>query len=105
MLPIFASPRRPTRRNFTVKHMERVPDFNALPAYVGRADGAELIRTYYFPISPRSLERWPVATRHVNGRVVISTHDLLGEAKRRFDEAPVIKFGGAASSRNDGVAE
>ena len=70
--------------------MDRSPDFDALPLHVDRERGAALISEFYFPISPRSLERWPVETRRLNGRAIMSTRELLGEARRRFDEAPAI---------------
>ncbi|WP_322994115.1 hypothetical protein [Castellaniella sp.] len=85
--------------------MDRVPDFNKLPAYVGRIGGAEIVTQYYFPVSYRSLERWPIKTRRVNGRVVMSTRELLAEARRRFDAAPVIMANAATSSENDEVME
>ncbi|WP_322994248.1 hypothetical protein [Castellaniella sp.] len=70
--------------------MDRSPDFDALPLHVDRERGAALITEFYFPVSPRSLERWPIATRRLNGRAIMSTRVLLGEAKRRFEEAPAI---------------
>lgn len=79
--------------------MDNVPNFEELPAYVDRPYGAELITKFYFPISPRTLERWPLETRRVNGRVVVSTRALLAEADQRFNAAPVIKSGARAAER------
>lgn len=61
---------------------------------VDRRDGARLIARLHFPISPRTLERWPVNWRRVNGRALVETEELLAEAQRRVDSAPVIRGGG-----------
>lgn len=68
---------------------------NDSPARIDRRVGAELINRYFFPISPRTLERWPVTWRRINGRALCETSELLAEAQRRVDLAPAIR-GGAA---------
>jgi hypothetical protein len=37
------------------------------PRYVDRKRAVELITRLFFPINHRTLERWPIAGRHVGG--------------------------------------
>ncbi len=64
-----------------------------LPMRVGRRVAAEIVSERYFPVSYRTLERWPLNWRRINGRAVANTDELLAEAQRRVDEAPVIRGG------------
>ena len=75
--------------------MLEIPDeiLNELPARVDRRDGAALITKLHFPISPRTLERWPITWRRINGRALAKTDELLSEAQRRVDEAPAVRGG------------
>lgn len=66
---------------------------NGLPVRVDRQRGAALIRQYFFPVSPRTLERWPIGWRRINGRALVKTDELLSEAQRRVDAAPAIRGG------------
>ena len=63
------------------------------PARIDRRVGADLITRHFFPISPRTLERWPVTWRRINGRALCETSELLAEAQRRVDTAPAILGG------------
>lgn len=65
-----------------------------LPIRVDRKLGAKIVTRLYFPISHRTLERWPLIWRRVNGRALVETEELLTEAQRRIDEAPALKSGG-----------
>lgn len=65
----------------------------SLPPRMDRRTGAALISRHLFPISHRTLERWPVAWRHINGRALVETAELFAEAQRRFEEAPAIRGG------------
>ncbi len=75
--------------------MDKVEDkiFDDLPVRVDRQTGAALISRHHFPISPRTLERWPITWRRINGRALADTYELLTEAKRRVDAAPSIRGG------------
>ena len=64
-----------------------------LPARVDRQRGAALIQQYFFPVSPRTLERWPIAWQLINGHSLARTKELLSEAQRRVDAAPAIRGG------------
>lgn len=61
-----------------------------LPVRVGRRVAAEIVTDLFFPVSHRTLERWPLKWRRVNGRSLVETSVLLAEAQRRVDEAPEV---------------
>jgi hypothetical protein len=63
------------------------PDLSNLPANVDRKVGAELVTRYYFPTSPRSLERWPVPVVVVNGKAIGSTAAYFAHAQSLLDAA------------------
>ncbi len=63
------------------------------PTRVDRQAGAALISHHLFPISPRTLERWPVTWRRINGRALVDTSELLAEAQHRVNTAPAIRGG------------
>lgn len=65
----------------------------ALPVRVCRRTGAKIVTDKFFPISHRTLERWPLKWRRVNGRALVDTSDLLAEAQRRVDEAAEVMGG------------
>jgi hypothetical protein len=81
-MPVFEDQRRPSSvSELVVAHQ--------LPIRVDRRGGAELISRFFFPISHRSLETWPVPYQVVGKRSIYSTEDLFLEAQRRLDDAPV----------------
>lgn len=69
------------------------PGLNELPVRVDRETAAKLLTKYYFRISPRSLERWALAWRLVNGRVHCETADLFAIAESMLDAAPPVMGG------------
>jgi hypothetical protein len=66
-------------------------DLSALPARVDRKTGAELVARHFFPISPRTLEIWPLDWRHVNGRAVCETAELFAVAQAKLAAAPLVR--------------
>ena len=70
------------------------PDIAALPVRVDRKTGAELVAKFYFPVSPRTLEAWPLMTRQVNGKATVATADLFAYARQKLDAAPPPRLGG-----------
>ncbi len=64
-----------------------------LPVNVDRRVGAELITKHLFPVSHRSLEVWPLPTRHVNGRSITATAKLFEVAYAKLNAAPIIMGG------------
>jgi len=75
-----------------------VPDLAALPRHVDRRVGADLVTRFYFPVSPRSLEVWPLTWRHVNGKAVTPTVELFALAEEKLNAAPPIRGGRGAST-------
>lgn len=67
-----------------------------LPARIDRKRGATLITDRFFPISHRTLEKWPLIWRHVNGKATCDTNELLAMAQARLDAAPPLLGGKAA---------
>lgn len=74
-----------------------IPALNtaAIPARLGRAAAAALVTHHFFPVSARTLERWPVKVRRVNGKALIETVDLIAVAKAKLDNAPPMACGPA----------
>lgn len=72
-------------------------DFNellkSLPRRATRPIAAELVSQYFFAISPRTLERWPLTWRLLNGKVHCEVAELFALAAAMVDAAPVIKAG------------
>lgn len=62
----------------------------AVPPRVDRLVGAAVITRQCFPVSPRSLETWPVPCRRVNGRAMYDLATLLRYAQAKLDAAPLI---------------
>ncbi len=69
------------------------PDLSTLPVRVDRRTGAELVTKFFFPLSPRTLEVWPLTWQHVNGYAVCKTAELFDEAQAKLDAAPPIRGG------------
>ena len=55
-----------------------------LPKRADRADLAKIITHEFGPISPRSLEKWPLLGRRFNGRMVFDVQPALKLAEERF---------------------
>lgn len=60
---------------------------DSLPRRVTRPEAARLLKAHFFEVSPRSLERWPVPVRVLNGRAHMETRALFEEARRRLEAA------------------
>ena len=70
-----------------------------LPPRVTRQDAASaLYAVLGFPVSPRTLESWPVATRLVNGKATFDTAELLAFAGNKLNEAPSLRGGRKGSN-------
>ena len=63
------------------------PDLSKLPANVDRKTAAALVTRYLFPISVRTLERWPVPSVVVNGKAVSPTAAIFAYAQSVMDAA------------------
>lgn len=82
-----------TNHRATHEALQGLPDLSALPRNVDRRAGADLVTRYFFPVSPRSLEVWPLVWRHVNGKAVVATADLFALAEAKLNAAPPIRGG------------
>ena len=74
-----------------------LPDLSTLPVNVDRRTGAELVTRYLFPVSHRTLERWPLTGRVVNGRLVFATVELFAHARALMEAAPPMRGGKRAA--------
>ena len=63
-------------------------DLSTQPPLVDRKTGAELISRYGFPVSPRTLEAWPLDWYHVNGKALCQLAQLFAVAQAKLDAAP-----------------
>jgi hypothetical protein len=68
-------------------------NLNDLPVRVPRDRAAELVTQIYFEISPRTLERWPLVWRRLNGKAHCETRDLFAVAESMLGAAPAIAAG------------
>jgi hypothetical protein len=59
-------------------------DLDALPVRMDRRAAAALISQHFFTVAARSLERWPLDEVYVNGKVMLTTRQLVAEAERRL---------------------
>lgn len=82
------------RRYTTTAHFH-IPDTSPadLPRRADRRTGAALVTRHLFPVSPRTLERWPLTWRRVNGKAVCDIAELFAVAERMLAEAPAIRGG------------
>lgn len=61
------------------------------PRHADRRTLAAIISHEFFPISPRSLERWPLLVRRINGRALYAVKDALAMAEAKMEAARVYK--------------
>lgn len=82
-----------TDKKRALKGGPRQPDLSTLPIRVPRDTAAELVTRFYFKVSPRSLERWPLAWRRLNGRAHCETAQLFDVAERMLAAAAPVMGG------------
>ena len=58
-----------------------------------RRTAANLVTQYFFPVSHRSLESWPLPTRLVNGKAISPTVEVFKVAYLKLVAAPLIMGG------------
>jgi hypothetical protein len=63
------------------------------PHYSDRRGLAQIHSELLGPLSPRSLEEWPLTWQLVNGRAVTNTRDAIALAYARFQAAPKYRGG------------
>lgn len=72
-----------------------LPDLADLPRRCDRRTAATLLTQYFFRTSPRTLERWPLSWRLLNGRAHCETEELFQVAESMLARAPCIRGGRA----------
>ena len=60
------------------------------PRFVDLKTGARIITERFFRVSPRTIEKWPVAFRIINRRRHAETVDLIARAEAMIAAAPLI---------------
>ena len=74
--------------------MPRKPNWTPpqpLPKYADKVTAAAIITHLFFPISPRSLEKWPLTVRRPNKAVIYEVSELLKQAEARLSAASAYK--------------
>ena len=62
-----------------------------LPQYADKATAAAIITHHFFPISPRTLERWPLTVRRPNKATIYEVAELLNYAEAKLQSAYAYK--------------
>ena len=75
------------------------PNLADLPVRVDRETGAKLLSKYFFALSPRTLERWPLTWRRLNGKAHCETAELFAIADTILAKAPPL-MGGRRVAQN-----
>jgi hypothetical protein len=84
---------RPQTNHSSFLELPPEPDPSKLPRYGDRRLLAQIHHRYWGPVSARTLEKWPLVWRILNGRAISEVRPFLIEAQRRFDAAPAILGG------------
>ena len=56
-----------------------------------KVTGAAIVTHLFFPISPRTLEKWPLTVRRPNKAAIYEVAELLEIAKTKFEAARAYK--------------
>jgi hypothetical protein len=67
------------------------PALPDLPVRVDRKAAAALVKRFFFNVSERSLEVWPLDWVQVNSRAHCETAQLFEVAQAKLDAAPVTR--------------
>ena len=62
-----------------------------LPKFADKTTGAAIITHLFFPISPRTLEKWPLTVRRPNKAAIFEVAQLIEIAEERLNAAPAYK--------------
>ena len=62
-----------------------------LPKNADKVTGAAIVTHLFFPISPRTLEKWPLTVRRPNKAAIYEVAELLEIAKTKFEAARAYK--------------
>jgi hypothetical protein len=81
------------------KRGANAPDLSDLPVRVPRDKAAKLVSQYFFQVSPRSMERWNLAWRRLNGKAHCETAELFARAGAMLAAAPPMMGGKRTSGK------
>lgn len=62
-----------------------------LPQYADKATAAAIITHHFFPISPRTIERWPLVVRRPNKATIYEVGELMQYAEAKLQKAYAYK--------------
>ena len=62
-----------------------------LPQYADKPTAAAIITHHFFPISPRTLERWPLTVRRPNKATVYAVAEVMAVAEAKLNSAYAYK--------------
>jgi hypothetical protein len=74
------------------------PSREELPVRVDRRAGAAVVTHYCFPVSDRTLERWPPTWINVNGKATTDTRTLLEVAEAKLKAAAPVRGGRSSAA-------
>lgn len=72
------------------KHIHWRPG-SLLPLYADKATAAAIITHHFFPISPRTIERWPLTVRRPNKATIYEVIELMAFAEEKLNSAYFYK--------------
>ncbi len=72
-------------------------DLTDYPERMDRRQAAAFVTKHYFPVSPRSLEKWPLTWLHVNGKALAATTEYAVVAEAKLAAATPIRGGKRAA--------
>jgi hypothetical protein len=86
------------------------PNLETVPRMVDRPTGAKLVTLYYFPVTNRTLETWPLHWIIVGGKAICETVALFEVARGKLDAArparpPRLPSGRAAARAPRTIAD
>ena len=62
-----------------------------LPQYADKPTAAAIITHHFFPISARTLERWPLTVRRPNKATVYAVAEVMAVAEAKLNSAYTYK--------------
>jgi len=78
----------------TFKTSNWEPD-KPLPRFADRKTTADIISHFYFPVSPRTIETWPLKVRRPNRAAVLEVAEAMSFAEKKLENAVTYKQGGS----------
>jgi len=82
--------RRNAKRSILMRKTAWQPE-QPLPQYADKPTAAAIVTHHFFPISPRTLERWPLTVRRPNKATVYEVDELMAVAEAKLKSAYAYK--------------